>query len=378
MPLKISDYRVLFDRQADGYRASSGMCEYHQGTLRLAFIYASDGAAGQPQYLVESNDLGHTWTEPVLFGPAMENPKIECQTVGFASRSKLGTCIITGFHLPLGVRENHPDADDDIIWRASSTVIGRQPVGADKITWTKIPSGTFMSEQFTHNGITLQSGRLIAQTWGAAKKGENWQAGVILSDDDGVTWRYRQVAYNSDPAIRAVAKMTAGYNEQTLFELPDGELVSIIRGRERLGATDASLVESYYFRSSSRDGGETWSFPALTNLAGTGAPSAGITLPDGSLLLPNRIPATVSPRWIKPPDPQHKGLHLARSFDRGQTWQTEAMIQHQPNGKLYNNYYNAMNGYFVTLAPNRWLYTFGHFDYVGNGHRVMSFQIEYS
>lgn len=378
MPLKIRDYRVLFDRQSDGFRASSATCEYVDGKLHLAFIYASDGARGQPQFLVESSDLGKTWSEPAPFGPAMTDPEVECQTVGFAMRSKKNTQIITGFHLARGVREDHPDSADDIIWRPASFVLGRQPAGSKSIEWKRIPSGTFMGEQFVLNGITLRSGRLVAQVWGAAKRGQNWECGVLLSDDDGITWRHRQVAYNSDPRIRATPKMTAGYNEQTLFEFPDGELVSIIRGRERLGATDATLAETYFFHSRSTDGGETWSFPALTNLAGTGAPSAAIVLPDGSMLLPCRISMRRSPTWISPPDPHLKGLHLARSFDRGLTWQTEAMIQHQPGGKPFDYYYNAMNGYFVTLAPNRWLYTFGHFDYLHNGHRVLSFELEYS
>jgi len=375
MRLKISDYRVLFDRQADGYLASSATCDYHDGKLRMLIIYASDGAGGQPQYLLESNDLGRTWTEPVRFGPTMKNPAVECQILSFLHRTTRGTSLMLGLHLDKGLREDGSAGGGDVAWRPGSLIVGRQTLGASEPTWSWFPPHTHLGEQFTTGGIVLRNGRVVAPLWGSAKQGENWQCGVLLSDDDGVTWRYRRVGYVADKAIRQSAYMPAGFNEQTLFELPDGTLVSIIRGREKLGATDASLVESHFFRSQSSDGGETWSEPVQTNLAGTGAPHAGIALPDGSLLLPCRIPATASPRWIQPPDPQHKGLHLARSFDGGLSWRTEAMIQHQPSGQPFNYYYNAMNGYFVPLDPDRWMYTFGHFDWLRGRHHVLSFEL---
>ena len=68
MRTTISNYRVLFDRQSDGYPASTGSLSLHDGHLTLVFLYASDAARGLPQYRVDSDDLGRTWSEPQAFG----------------------------------------------------------------------------------------------------------------------------------------------------------------------------------------------------------------------------------------------------------------------------------------------------------------------
>ncbi len=50
--------------------------------------------------------------------------------------------------------------------------------------------------------------------WGSAVRGDNWQCGVLLSDDGGRTLRYRQVGYEPDPAIRKDPKVMAGFNDR--------------------------------------------------------------------------------------------------------------------------------------------------------------------
>ena len=45
-------------------------------------------------------------------------------------------------------------------------------------------------------------------------RGDNWQCGVLLSDDGGRTLRYRQVGYEPDPAIRKDPEMMAGFNDR--------------------------------------------------------------------------------------------------------------------------------------------------------------------
>jgi hypothetical protein len=201
---------------------------------------------------------------------------------------------------------------------------------------------------------------------------------VLLSDDDGRSWRHRVVGFEPDLAIRAKPHVPAGFNEQTLFELADGSLVSMIRGREHLGATDDKLDESWFFRSVSRDGGETWSKPAPTNLAGTGAATPGLTLPDGSLLMPARMPWRAATLGLKVPDPALYGMVMSRSTDAGATWSTEHILQHDPEGGPFDYYYNAMNGQFVPLAPNRWLYTFGHFDDLRHRDRMLSVEVTFN
>lgn len=369
--VSISDYRVLYDGQANGYRASSGTCDWHDGVLSLTFQYASDGACGAPQHMVRSHDLGRTWTEPVLFGPPVPDLSEQFQVVLYAGRTARGTLLLCGFFIPRGVHEDAANANETLRWRPCEVLVGRQPRERDAIAWTRHPSGTFLGEQYAYPGLHLTGGRIVLSVWGSAGRGQNWQCGVLLSDDDGLTWRYRQVGFEPDPAIRHDPAMPAGFNEQTLFLTGDGELVSLIRGRERLGATDETGEETYFFRSSSRDRGESWSRPEPTNLPGTGAALTGLTLPDGSLLQAARIPYPRARAGFQIAHTDLHGLHLARSFDGGRRWQTEAALQHDPAGRPFDYYYNAMNGQFVPLGPDRWLYAFGHFDYLHKRHLML-------
>ena len=116
------------------------------------------------------------------------------------------------------------------------------------------------------------------------------------------------------------------------------------------------------------DRGETWS-PEPTNLAGTGAPAAGLTLPDGSLLNVSRIPYSRALYRLREPD--LFGLHVVRSFDEGRTWRTEWIKQRDPEGNPFDNYYNAMNGQFLQIGPREWIYLFGEFSVKRNLHRIL-------
>lgn len=370
--IAIADYRVLFDRQRDGYRASSTSVDFFRGRLSLLFMFASDCLRGVPQYRVESTDLGRTWTEPVTFGPPLSDMENQFQAVSFSGRTGRGTSLLAGLFLTKGAREESLQAS---AWLPGEVLIGRQEEGAARVDWKRHASGTFLREQYVTPGLVTRAGRIVLTLYGAAVMGENWRCGVLLSDDDGRAWRYREVGYEPDPAIRRQPSIPAGFNEQSLFELPDGTLVSIIRGRERLGGTDETGIETWFFRSVSADGGETWSKPEQTNLPGTGAPSAGLTLPDGSLLLPVRMPARLASTWVRCPDPKLFGLHVARSSDQGRTWQTESILQHDPAGEPFDNYYNVMNGQFVPIADRRWLYVFGHFEHQRNRHRALSLEV---
>src|SRR5688500_6240800 len=193
MRTTISTYRVLFDRQADGYLASTGSLSLHDGRLTLVFLYASDAARGLPQYRVDSDDLGRTWTEPRPFGPPLTDPEQQHQTVCLVGRTPRGTLIGCGFFLPVGIREDAEHYEQDILWRPNEALIGRQEAGATEMTWKRYPSGAFAGEQFVERGLITRAGRIVLPVWGAATRGENWQCGVLLSDDDGVSWTYRPV-----------------------------------------------------------------------------------------------------------------------------------------------------------------------------------------
>ena len=69
------------------------------------------------------------------------------------------------------------------------------------------------------------------------------------------------------------------------------------------------------------------------------------------------------------------GLQFARSSDEGKTWRTAHVVQKDPEGRSFDNYYNTMNGQFVQTGLREWVYLFGQFDVKHNVHRVLSLQV---
>lgn len=211
------------------------------------------------------------------------------------------------------------------------------------------------------NGLQLLSGRLLFTIWGVATRGENWRCGVLISDDDGKTWRFNPGGYEPDLAIRdniTESGYPAGFNEQALFHTREDTIVSIIRAREKLGrgVPGGGIQDTWFFRSES----ETWTKPEPTNLPGTGATSGlGLVLPDGSLLIGCRIP--YSRGYYDLPEKDLFGLNLARSLDNGRTWTPEAIIQRDPEGNAFNTHHCDMNGFFRRISETQYEYIIGFF-----------------
>jgi len=358
---------TFFDKRTEGFADTiGGACSFADGNIRMYFThsliadYNEDDWVGTHTYETISNDGGATWTAPSLIRPArVKNLELESLCLSLWGPTAAGTELCFGYHQVL----DGPDGTvhHDMSLRDYTLLIGRREVGKAEHAFVECPPGTFMGEQFMEGGLQLPSGRLVFTIWGIMERGENWRCGVLLSDDDGKNWRFRTVGYEPDLGIRDRPEQPAGFNEQTLFLLEDGRLVSIIRGREKLGwGVPGSDADTWFFRSESRDDGETWTTPEPTNLPGTGATvGQGLTLPDGSLLIGCRIP--YSREYYELEEPDLYGLHLARSFDEGRTWQTERIIQRDHEGNPFNNHYCAMNGRFHRIADDEYLYQFGFF-----------------
>ncbi len=381
--LRFTTYSVLFDQQKQGFPATSATLISTPGELRMLILSAiEDDEAGGLTYVTRSADTGRTWTLPDLFGselrPALiKDPAREFLWLAMAGPTRRQTVLSVGYHLargaPTGDRAAYDEAER---WRPGTALIGRQEFGRGPFAYQQYPTGAFLGEQFVAPGIVSASGRVLLTVWGAMKKGENWRAGVLLSDDDGRNWRYRETGYQPDPAIRNDPKTPAGFNEQTLFEAAPGRVIAIMRGREGLGRVADSPRDTFYLRAESLDAGETWSRPAPVNMAGTGAPAAGLTLPDGSLLTASRVPYS---RTLYPlPEKDLFGLIFFRSFDQGKNWQVERFVQHDPQGVPFDNHYNAMNGQFVQIAAKEYVYAFAQFSMQSKVYRVLAikFQVE--
>lgn len=367
--LYFKNYKIFFDQQNQGHAASSLSVVFNDNTYMLLFQKASDAESGIQPRITHTTKPGSYWESPKLFGPdIVQDPENEFLGLSLHGPTNQGTMLSLGVHVDWSKKGVSPR------WRPSILIIGRKERDDTEFIYKYYNSGTFLGEQFISEGITLNSGRILLPIWGAKQQGENWQCGILLSDDDGRSWRYRQVGFEQEKRIRNNANVPAGFNEQTLFETGNGKVISLIRGREKLGQVAESPQDTWFFRSVSEDGGENWSEPKVTNIAGTGASSNGLLLPDNSLLHACRIP--YSRNLYNLAEENLFGLHIARSFDEGRTWQTVLMKQKDPEGTPFDNYYNAMNGRFIQISTTEWYYVFGQFDVERDIHRILMIAIE--
>lgn len=342
--------------------------------------YMEDDWVGSHTYETYSRNSGRTWSDPRLLELGrVRDPGRETLNLGLWGPTAAGTELCFGYHQVLDAESG--TVHHDMSLRDYTLLIGRGAPGQSVNNLGEYPSGAFMGEQFMEGGLQLPSGRLVFTLWGIMERGENWRCGVLLSDDDGETWRFRTVAYDPDLGIRDKPAQPAGFNEQTLFRLQDGRLVSIIRAREKLGrgVPGGGDLDTWFFRSESSDDGESWSPATITDLPGTGATNGqGLTLPDGSLLIGCRTP--YSRTYYELPDPELHGLHLARSFDVGHTWHTEFIVQRDHESIPFNNHYCAMNGKFHQVSETEYIYVFGFFghDFEPKFQRLLGARIKIS
>lgn len=383
--VSIGNPEVFLDLRDRGYKdvIAGILFEEDDGSLSFRFAhsliadYVEDDWVGTHNFIATSRDGGRTWGEPMLSTmPRVKNLHKESFGFGPIFRTREGTVLYYGIHQVLDAEEG--TVHQDMSLRNYMNLFARKEKGETEIRIKEWPPGMFMGEQFLEGGFQLPSGRLLFTMWGIDKRGENWRCGMLLSDDDGRTWRFKTVGYEPDLSLRDRPAQPTGFNEQTVFYTQDGKIVSIIRGREQIGrgVPGGGNKDTWFFHAESDDDGETWSKPVPTNLPGTGATvGQGLTLPDGSLLIGCRVP--YSREYYDLPDKELYGLNLARSFDGGRTWTPEKIIQHDPDGHGMNTHHCACNGIFRKLADNEYEYIFGFFGhaYEPKLQRVLSVKL---
>jgi len=365
----IENFSVFLDLRQQGFKdiimgflftEDNGDLSFHF-SHSLISDFCEDDWVGIHTYVVNSKDNGKTWSEPErLATPRIKDLTRESFYFGPFWRTQAGTVLYKGIHQVLDSKTGTQHHDMSL--RDYMSLYARREKGQSDVNIVEWPSGTFMGEQFLEGGFQLPSGRLLFTMWGIMTRGENWRCGVLISDDDGRTWRFQTVGYEPDLAIRDNPQQPAGFNEQTLFYIGDGKIVSIIRAREKLGrgVPGGANADTWFFRSQSDDNGDTWTTPEPTDLPGTGATTGlGLTLPDGSLLIGCRIP--YSRTYYPLLEKELFGLNFARSFDLGRTWSPEHIIQRDPEGNAFNTHHCAMNGFFRKLSEDQYEYIFGFF-----------------
>ncbi|WNI15383.1 sialidase family protein [Actinacidiphila sp. ITFR-21] len=158
------------------------------------------------------------------------------------------------------------------------------------------------------HGLTLTRGRAAGRLVVAANHSEaDGRSGVdlLLSDDDGRTWRLGASENDTDATLRP--------NETSAAQLPDGEIY--LSARNNGGGTGMNRASAY-----SATAGRTYTTP-LRPLPGLVGPSVqGGVLQDPGL--PAGLPCAPL-LYSGPADPDsRRHLTLRRSDDYGRTWHT--------------------------------------------------------
>jgi Neuraminidase (sialidase) len=183
-------------------------------------------------------------------------------------------------------------------------------------------------------GIRLSNGRILLEAW------EGGDSYCYLSDDDGATWRESQRVKPGD-----------GSWEPACIERKNGEVLMLMR--TGLGGQ---------YKSISKDGGETWSAPVASQLAGTAAPVSISKIPTTGNLLAV---------WNHNPGGSKRNpLTCAISKDEGETWEHFRDIESAPDDAwaypavtwVKNNavltYFNYAGGdsLILRIVPAAWFY----------------------
>ncbi len=293
------------------------------GSLLLGWteFYAGDGADHGPARISgkRSADGGRSWSEKVTL---VEND-------GGCNVMEVNFLRLRDERIALFYCQKNSESSDCRVMMRTSADEGQTWINPKQLSpdakYTGLTNG---------RALRLTSGRILLEAW------EGNDSYCYLSDDDGETWRASQRVRPGD-----------GCWEPACIELKDGRVLMLMR--TGLGGQYQSL---------STDGGETWSAPEPTALAGTAAPVSISRIPTTGHLLAI---------WNHNPGASNRNpLTAAISKDEAKTWEAFRNIEEAPGDawaypavtwladQAYLTYFNYTGGLSLQLKilPATWFY----------------------
>lgn len=224
---------LLFPPEVQNHAANLAVLP--DGTL--ACVWFAGTQEGVPDISVWfSRREGDAWSEPVRLsddpGRSEQNPVLNVRASGEVWL--------------LWTSQHAGNQDTARVLRRVSTDGGRSWGATDVLVPETDAGGVFVRQPM----ITLPSGRILLPVFHCVRiDGRKWvgdrdYSGVMISDDDGASWREVTV-----PESTGCVHMNIG-------RLSDGQLVALYRSR----------WADHVYRSISDDDGETWSAPEPTEL----------------------------------------------------------------------------------------------------------------
>jgi predicted neuraminidase len=311
-------------------RSDSG--QFHRNTIpqvarlgdgRLFTVWSAFGKDDPKGRVVGSfsSDGGRAWSKPRLL---IEDPK---------KMSGDPNILVDGAKLFVYcTRVNIPNRID----KAWTMVTHSENNGA---TWSS-PEEIFIPRQYTpgkqHNAIKLSNGSYAMgiswdlwaeQGMAARTEGEmNLSSGVLLSRD-GVHWTLHGNIHTFVEKITPFS--TNGLCEPSLVQLPDGEILMLLRSGS-----------SKHWESRSRDNGLTWSPPKPSALPGHNTPAA--------LWRVEQNPKEIVVVWNNAPLNRFP-LSVAISGDAGHSWSNQRILADPGLDVSYPGITQTTDGTFVAV-----------------------------
>lgn len=335
------------------------------GGLVASYSTVPDGMPGGCIGTIHSSD-GLSWHDPTIVVEPADPGEAAINQVGLRRLSNgellMPFCrvrIVGGYAARQATLHMARSTDDGATWTLSEAI-----------------SLDFL-EPLTYGGLVeVEPGKLICPIWGRRREGERWRSAVIFSGDSGRTWSPESVtigydpnarlrgdyaqpranaldengnpAYSniSDPEFRPHADVD-GFTETSIVALNDGSLLAILRQQGVGGDTDL-----WFYRSTSDDGGVTWSSPERLEFAGT-SPALYVTR-GGELLLGYRVFAP-SELGVVP------GVRVVVSRDRGITW-GDGIDLVDPKGYVWTSEYQCGYPDFAEMEDGTLVVVFYSYD----------------
>jgi hypothetical protein len=319
-----------------------GLTRAANGDLLVSFCTRFDCLPSGEAYLLRSCDDGRTWSAPRSLLRSRKPDGCINLSVGLTTLRD-GTILYPCCDARITRKWDQHDADLIIL----------RSIDHGK-TWTDpAPIPVETKEPFAYGRIIeLESGDVLCPIWGKRRSQEPWRSGVLRSRDGGITWGdHRTIGYDADavPFQKGTGSEihSAGFNETTLLELPNGRVLAVLRQQGVRGG----LRDLY--RSISNDGGSSWSSPEQLLVWGT-SPSLHLH-PSGTIMLGYRNHMG-NPQGLKAP-----GVAVSFSRDAGETWGEHLMLE-DPAGYLYMQEFEAGYPAFLTMRDGSIMVVFYSFD----------------
>lgn len=269
-----------------------------EGILLVVFSGDREGHVcpwGKTQ-MVRSEDGGMTWSDAVT----INNTPLDDRDAGMVE-TREGTLLLSWFTgvgfdqwpCRLFSRETYDS------WRRHSEKINAETRAHWLGSWARrsTDGGSTWGEPIrlpssTTHGATLFSDGRLGMIVGL-KEGDDKAQKLIVSEDDGVSWKI----------VASIPGTDGPWGESHVIEAADQRLVALMRHQ------DPDINQRNLWHSVSGDGGRTWSEAVRTGMVGY--PPHLVRLRDGRLLV-------VYGRRVEP-----FGIRACLSSDAGETWDAD-------------------------------------------------------